>query len=101
MNLISNAVKFSAGNKAGTITIDGTVHIKRMNRSSNTGLNDIDTTGAMNVDQTFLKISITDEGIGISKKECSQIFTPFYRTKDNISLELNQKGNGIGLSICK
>lgn len=41
----------------------------------------------------YIKVSIEDDGCGMSKKVSSQIFEPFYTTKGNI-------GNGLGLSQC-
>jgi len=38
----------------------------------------------------YAKITISDEGIGISEKHLGKIFTPFFTTK--------QKGNGLGLA---
>jgi signal transduction histidine kinase len=43
--------------------------------------------------QTVLSITVTDQGVGIAKKEQFKIFRPFYTTKD--------KGVGIGLFIVK
>ena len=40
-----------------------------------------------------LKISISDNGIGIAPDEIEKIFIPFYTTKEN--------GSGIGLSLCR
>jgi len=42
-----------------------------------------------------LLLKITDRGIGISEKEMSMIFQPFYRSKR----VLNSSGHGIGLSL--
>ena len=98
MNLITNAAKFSDGNRAGNIFIEGTVHIQRMKSSRQLIGNE---NKNLNRDQTFLKISVRDEGIGIAKEDITKIFTPFYRAKDKDSQELNKKGNGIGLSICQ
>jgi nitrogen-specific signal transduction histidine kinase/CheY-like chemotaxis protein len=39
----------------------------------------------------YVKISISDQGIGIPEEHLSMIFNPFYSTKD--------KGSGLGLSI--
>ena len=44
----------------------------------------------------YVKISIEDQGIGISKENLSQIFDPYFSTKEKSS----QKGMGLGLSIC-
>jgi len=44
----------------------------------------------------YVKISILDQGIGISKKILNNIFDPYFSTKDMGT----QKGMGLGLSIC-
>lgn len=44
----------------------------------------------------YAKISIIDQGVGISKKILNKIFDPYFSTKDMGT----QKGMGIGLSIC-
>jgi signal transduction histidine kinase/type II secretory pathway pseudopilin PulG len=47
----------------------------------------------------MVKITVEDKGIGISKKEISQIFQPFYRSKSVIDAQIH--GNGLGLSLVK
>ncbi|MDX2440189.1 MAG: ATP-binding protein [Desulfobacterales bacterium] len=44
----------------------------------------------------YVKISIIDQGIGISKEILDKIFDPYFSTKDIGT----QKGMGLGLSIC-
>ncbi|MBW2608044.1 MAG: response regulator [Deltaproteobacteria bacterium] len=44
----------------------------------------------------YIKISIIDQGIGISKEILDKIFDPYFSTKDMGT----QKGMGLGLSIC-
>jgi len=44
----------------------------------------------------YVKISITDRGIGISKENLDKIFDPYFSTKEMET----QKGMGLGLSIC-
>lgn len=44
-----------------------------------------------------LKISIRDEGIGISQEDLSSIFDKFYKSK----LKQNEQGSGLGLAIAK
>jgi CheY-like chemotaxis protein len=39
----------------------------------------------------YIKITVEDQGVGISKKQISSIFDPFFTTK--------QKGSGLGLAI--
>jgi len=49
------------------------------------------------LDDSLLRASITDEGIGISPSEQSQLFDRFFRGK-NVGL---REGSGLGLSIVK
>lgn len=72
-NLIINAVKYSNGSnwlKVSANNYDGNV-----------------------------KIVVEDRGLGISKKDLKQIFTPFYRAKDVVDAQIH--GNGLGLSLVK
>jgi signal transduction histidine kinase len=46
-----------------------------------------------------VKISVEDQGIGISKSDLRQIFEPFYRAKDVVDAQIH--GNGLGLSLVK
>lgn len=61
-------------------------------------------------DQNWLRISVRrsgndveiiveDKGIGITKKDVRQIFTPFYRAKEVVDAQIH--GNGLGLSLVK
>jgi signal transduction histidine kinase len=72
-NLITNAVKYSNGNK----------WIK-VSAASGGGQ---------------IKIAVEDRGIGISPKDLSNIFTPFFRAKTVVDAQIH--GNGLGLSLVK
>ncbi len=72
-NLIINSIKYSNGNRQLKIT------------ARNGGGN--------------LKISVEDNGIGISKKDLPHIFEPFYRSKIVVDEQIH--GNGLGLSLVK
>lgn len=39
--------------------------------------------------------------MGISEEDLSNLFKPFFRSKDKLSLEYNKNGNGLGLHICQ
>ena len=41
----------------------------------------------------YVQITISDNGVGITKNESKKIFRPYYTTK--------KKGTGLGLAICK
>lgn len=49
------------------------------------------------VDEKYLRISITDNGKGLSKEEINRLFTPFER----LNVRSNIEGIGIGLVITK
>jgi signal transduction histidine kinase len=72
-NLINNAIKYSRGDKLLKITAEnggGTI-----------------------------KLSFEDHGLGITAREQSQIFEPFYRGKEVVAAQIH--GNGLGLSLVK
>ena len=72
-NLISNAKRYV--DKNGTITIQA------------------------NIDGTSLKISVKDNGTGISQEDLPYVFDHFYRSEKSRSR--NFGGAGLGLAICK
>ena len=76
-NLLSNALKFT--NKGGTISIS---------------LEELIIDGSK-----YVKLVVSDDGIGISEKDISKIFERFYKAQD--SKLANREGTGIGLSIVK
>jgi sigma-B regulation protein RsbU (phosphoserine phosphatase) len=76
MNLIDNAIKFTP--EKGRIVV-------RARASSE--------------DPHFLCISVADTGCGIPPEETKKIFDSMYQVKD--SIEINRKGLGLGLYICK
>jgi len=68
-NLLSNAVKFSAENKMIKITTERT--------------------------ESEFKISVQDQGIGISQKDQKHLFQRFFRAKNASNIQ----GTGLGLNI--
>ncbi len=72
-NLISNAKRYV--NENGTIRIEA------------------------NFDGDYLKISVTDNGTGISQEDLPHVFDQFYRAEKSRSRSFG--GAGLGLAICK
>ncbi len=73
INLLSNSIKYSEKNSTVTVsTFTNNRHVS---------------------------IKIEDEGYGISETELDDIFKPFYRTKDTMTLK--KEGTGLGLAIVK
>ena len=74
LNLLSNAIKFNRDGRCVSI------HAKE----SGDG---------------FLRISVVDEGIGISKEDSEKVFQVFHRL--NADPHITQEGTGIGLAVTK
>lgn len=74
INIISNAIKYSPNG--------GTVSVR-----------------AFPCEDQMIRVTITDEGIGIAPEDLGQMFTQFYRVDSAMTREIG--GTGLGLSICK
>ncbi|NQW01132.1 MAG: CHASE domain-containing protein [Rhodospirillales bacterium] len=74
LNLLSNAIKFNH--------VNGTVHLQ-----------------GQATEGGFLRISITDTGIGIAKREYGKVFQVFQRVIADPMVA--QEGTGIGLTVTK
>ncbi len=85
MNFLSNALKFS---KSG-----GTIEV-RVERVEDDVLE-----GAEIVKKPFVKISITDNGVGIAPEELPLLFERYRQASS--AKAVKQKGTGLGLVICK
>jgi two-component system, sensor histidine kinase RpfC len=76
MNLVGNAIKFT---ESGTVSIRASL----VNEPQN----------------TYLKLSVSDTGIGIAENAIQKIFQPFQQADESV---LNRfGGTGLGLAICK
>jgi two-component system sensor histidine kinase BarA len=76
-NIVSNAIKYS---NAGNILIDVSI-LQRQET------------------QITLKICVSDEGIGLTREEQDQLFSPFNQADSSSTRE--HEGTGLGLAICK
>lgn len=76
-NLVSNAIKYS---NSGNILIDVSI-LQRQET------------------QITLKICVSDEGIGLTREEQEQLFSPFNQADSSNTRE--HEGTGLGLAICK
>lgn len=76
-NLVSNAIKYS---NTGNIRIDVSI-LQRQET------------------QITLKVCVSDEGIGLSREEQEQLFSPFNQADTSNTRE--HEGAGLGLAICK
>lgn len=63
------------------------------------GINIVIETIPHSATETNLQISIIDTGIGISKRDLPLVFERFYRSDEPLVRE--QKGAGLGLTLCK
>ncbi|KAL4493058.1 hypothetical protein ABPG72_003143 [Tetrahymena utriculariae] len=80
VNLISNSLKFTPTNKY--IILHITKVIKQVH----------------NREVSLLKISVLDQGCGMSNEQLQQIFKPYVSFNNN---NLNIEGIGLGLNICR
>jgi len=76
-NLVSNSIKYST---RGNILIDVSI-LQRQET------------------QITLKVCVSDEGIGLSREEQEQLFSPFNQADSSSTRE--HEGTGLGLAICK
>jgi len=85
MNLLSNALKFSKS--GGAVTLEGAVF---------TGESESGVTGSP---RKFVRVSVTDNGVGIAKEELPLLFERYKQVSS--AKTARQKGTGLGLVICK
>ena len=89
LNLIENGIKYTEEG--------GSIHIRL---TKDTFSQDGNPSGGPKGEQAeFVKIIVSDTGIGIAKEDQERIFDRFFRVDKARSRE--QGGSGLGLSICK
>jgi two-component system sensor histidine kinase/response regulator len=85
MNLLSNALKFTKS--GGVITIEAGPHSEEAPTAEGTKT------------KRFVRVTITDNGVGIAREELPLLFERYRQTSS--SKIVKQKGTGLGLVICK
>ena len=85
MNFLSNALKFTKS--GGTIAIDA----EPITETIHTELEDMN--------RRFVRVKITDNGVGISPEEIPLLFKRYKQASS--ARTTKQKGTGLGLVICK
>jgi two-component system phosphate regulon sensor histidine kinase PhoR len=89
INLIENGIKYTE--QGGAIRVALSKEYDPLGRNSSGG-----TEGEK---EEFVKIVVSDTGIGIAKEDQERIFNRFFRVDKARSRE--EGGSGLGLSICK
>jgi len=89
INLIENGIKYTEGG--------GSIHIGLSNNSFSP--ENHPSSGNTEERLDFVKVVVSDTGIGIAREDQERIFDRFYRVDKARSRE--QGGSGLGLSICK
>jgi signal transduction histidine kinase len=85
MNLLSNALKFTKS--GGVITVGASPH------------NEEAVIAGLTKTKRYVRVSITDNGVGIAPEELPLLFERYRQTSS--SKIVKQKGTGLGLVICK
>jgi heavy metal sensor kinase len=89
INLIENGIKYTEEG--------GSIHISLQKEYLSPERNQTD--GGQGEREKFVKVIVSDTGIGIAKEDQARIFNRFFRVDKARSRE--QGGSGLGLSICK
>ncbi len=96
-NLLSNAVKFTPEEGKVTIIADEVSYDELIKHKDKKGF--ISFPRVLSKYKKFLKISITDTGIGIAENDMDRIFKPFEQI--NTGLSRKYEGTGLGLALVK
>lgn len=82
-NLVGNAIKFSERKDGTTAKVSVEADLVKSETAS----------------KPVLRFTVSDTGMGISKKHLARLFTPFFQAEDSTVRRFG--GTGLGLSICR
>jgi len=96
-NLLSNAVKFTPDNSQVNIKVRG-IKATALRRKHGAVYERLAVRENL-MPPAFIKVSVTDSGIGIDRKDQDLLFQPFQQV--DVSLSRKYEGTGLGLALCK
>ncbi len=97
-NLLSNAIKFTPD--SGKIQLNAEVVDRQCLQNNVPALFRDEVFSAMEKDKSsYIKVSVTDTGIGIKPESLKKVFEVFLQEESPLSRKHN--GTGLGLSLCK
>ena len=92
LNLINNARYAMEGGGVLTVTTETIAKEQRRDRRKSDA--EMEPEKIEIYQETYLRIKISDTGVGIKKEDMLKLFDPFFTTKPE------DKGTGLGLSVC-
>lgn len=101
INLLSNALKYSAAGTPIVITAVAVVDRQRRRTTHGTWLLGQSRGGAKSPSMlvTMAQVSVRDQGLGVSPRDVSKLFNRFVRLERDIAG--NVRGAGVGLYLCR